>query len=124
MAADAPKPLPIILAGHPTVRAVLADLLTDEGYEVVTAVDQATALALAESGPARLIILDLDVPRSDGVAFCRAYREHGGTAPIVLLTDDEIEPEMVARYGADGYLAKPFDLTVVLEMVERLTRPN
>ena len=123
MPADETRPLPIIILGHPTICAVLADVLDDEGYAVVTADDRPTAHALARGGPLRLIVVDLDVSHSDGAAFCHAYREHGGTAPIVLLTTAHVGAEQARSYGADGYLVKPFDLDVVIATVARLVGP-
>jgi DNA-binding response OmpR family regulator len=120
MAAAAPVPPAIVLAGAPSIRELLADLLREEGYDVVTAADESAAFALARAGPPGLIVLDLDLRSPDGGAFCRAYREHGGTAPIVLITDAAVGPGTVARYGADAYIAKPFDLDVVLATVARL----
>ena len=124
MADDPTPPLPITLAGHPDIRAVLADVLADEGYAVLSADDHAAALALAHRGPSRLVVLDVIGPDPEGEASCRAYREHGGTAPIVLVTDTDIDRAVVAGYGADAYIAKPFDLDDLLAIVRRLAGPG
>jgi DNA-binding response OmpR family regulator len=120
MAAAVTGPSPVILVGHPDIHALLADLLGEEGYEVRSVIDPAAALTLARNGPARLIVIDRDVPNLDGVAFCRAFRQHAGGAPIILITDAGVGRADVARYGADGYIARPFDLEMVVESVARL----
>jgi two-component system response regulator QseB len=111
---------PIILVGHADIRELLAELLHDEGYAVLSPDDPAVALALARNGPARLIMIGPDVPDLDGAAFRRTFREHGGTAPIILITDATVGRVNVARYGADGSIARPFDLEMVVETVARL----
>ena len=74
-------PAPIILVGHPDIRALLADLLSEEGYTVLSVIDPAAALTAARHAPARLIVIDLDVPNLDGVAFCRVFRQHAKPKP-------------------------------------------
>jgi two-component system, OmpR family, response regulator MprA len=116
---SAPRPSILVVDDDPDVRGLLAILFDREGYEVVTAIDGEAALEYAEDSRIGLIFLDLQMPRVDGRTFCRAYRERGGRAPIVLLTAAEIEPGDVARYGFDTYIPKPFDVDRVLETVER-----
>jgi DNA-binding response OmpR family regulator len=120
MAAEGTGSAPIVIVGHPDIRALLADLLGEEGYPTLSVVDPDAALTVARTGPTRLIVLDLDVPSLDGVAFCRTFRQHGGAAPIILITDGDVGHADVARYGADGYIAKPFDLDTVVATVARL----
>ena len=55
----------------------------------------------------------------DGAAFCRAYRERGGRASIVVITAAGVDAETVARYGADAYIAKPFEMEAVMDTVAR-----
>jgi two-component system, OmpR family, response regulator MprA len=117
--ASAPRPSILVVDDDPDVRGLLAILLNREGYDAVTAVDGEAALAHAGDDRIGLILLDLQMPRVDGTTFCRAYRERGGRARIVLMTAAEIEPGAVARIGFDDYIAKPFDVDVVLETVAR-----
>jgi CheY-like chemotaxis protein len=114
------RPAILIVDDDAGMRRILEAMLTREGYEVVQAVDGEAALALARSRLLGLIVIDLSMPRMGGGDFCRAYREHGGTAPIVLLTAANVDQEAAARYGADGYIAKPFRVAQVLETIERL----
>ena len=114
---SAPRPSILVVDDDPDVRGLLAILFDREGYEVVTAIDGEAALAYAGDSRIGLIFLDLQMPRVDGRGFCRAYRERGGRAPIVLLTAADIEPGDVARFGFDAYIAKPFDVERVLDAV-------
>jgi CheY-like chemotaxis protein len=58
----------------------------------------------------------------DGAAFCRAYRERGGRAPVVLITaaSEGAVADAVEACGADGSIAKPFEIDEVLSTIERL----
>ena len=105
------------------IREVVDALLSEEGYEVVTAADGAAALARLRERPPGLILLDLRMPGMDGWAFARAYRRSPGPhAPIVVLTAAREAAERAAQIGADGVLSKPFDLDELLDLVGRHTR--
>jgi DNA-binding response OmpR family regulator len=109
----------LVADDDPDVRGILGMVLAHAGYEVVTAIDGANALAQATDARIGLILLDINMPRLQGDAFCRTYREQGGRAPVVVITASGIEAEAVARFGADGYIAKPFEVDAVLETVAR-----
>ena len=104
------------------IRDLFEMLLSDEGYRTVTAIDGVAALQVAVEEHLNLILLDLMLPRLDGVGFCRAYREHGGGAPVILIT--AAAPDYVASVsqdcGAAAYIAKPFDVDQVLRTVAML----
>ena len=64
-------------------------------------------------------MLDLSMPRLNGSAFCRTYRERGGVAPVILITGtqgDDLEANMRAC-GAVGQIPKPFDIDQALETI-------
>jgi DNA-binding response OmpR family regulator len=107
----------LVIDDDPDVRGMLGILLNHAGYDVVTAVDGADGLARAGDQRIGLVLLDIHMPRLEGDAFCRAYREHGGRAPIIVITAAEVDRETVTRYGADAYIAKPFDIDVVQQTV-------
>jgi CheY-like chemotaxis protein len=119
-----PRPLVLVVDDDPDVRGILGMLLTNEGYEVVTAVDGADALGYAADERIGLIVLDLQMPRIEGDVFCRAYRERGGKAPVLVVTASDIDAETVARLGADAYLPKPFDIEAALDTMRRLLDSN
>ena len=114
------RPTVLVVDDDPDVRGILGIILANEEYEVVTAVDGAAALEYASDPRIGLILLDIQMPRLEGDAFCRAYRERGGRAPVLVMTALDIDAATVARIGADGYLPKPFDIEPALETIRRL----
>src|SRR6476469_6294544 len=76
------------------IREVLTLLLAEGGYRTLPAADGRRALDVALGQPVDLIVLDLEMPRLDGHAFCAAYRERGGRAPVLVLSG--AHPEAVA----------------------------
>jgi DNA-binding response OmpR family regulator len=116
------KPVVLVVDDDPDVRGILGMLLSREGYEVVTAIDGAAALGHVTDPRIALVVLDLQMPRLDGDNFRRVFRERGGHAPILLITGAEVSPEELERFGADAYIAKPFDVDTVLDTAARLIR--
>ena len=123
MGSRVPGQRPVILVAddEAMVRQVLTELLVDEGYQVLTASDGDEALQLAREGHPDLILLDLRMPKLDGAACCRAYRDTGGQAPVILLTA-VTERIATTKLGADDYLAKPFEVDILLAMIARHLR--
>src|SRR6266496_4333653 len=123
MNASGAAPVPVILVADDSldIRDALSALLEDEGYNPVEAADGQDALALALERNVDLILLDLSMPRLTGTAFCQAYHDRGGTAPIVLVTgfysNDVVAT--IEACGAVGYLPKPFEIDQVLKLIER-----
>jgi two-component system OmpR family response regulator len=104
--------------------AAVARGLRHEGYAVDVCGDGDTALAQAGVYPYDGIVLDLMLPRRDGVEVCRALRERGCWAPVLMLTarggvGDRIRGLDV---GADDYLAKPFDFGELVARLRALVR--
>ncbi len=120
------RPVILVAEDDTTIRDMLELLLLGEGYDVVPAADGQDALDGAARHRIDLILLDLAMPKLDGEGFCRAYRERGGTAPIVLITAvvGEKATEAIDVCGADGHIAKPFNIEDVLVTVARLVEPR
>ena len=114
------KPVVLVVDDDPDVRGIMGMLLSREGYEVVTAIDGAAALEHVRDERIALVVLDLQMPRLDGDQFRRVYQEHGGHAPILLVTAAEVSPADIARLGVSAYIPKPFDIETVLDTVQRL----
>jgi two-component system, chemotaxis family, chemotaxis protein CheY len=114
---------PVILVAEDSadIRALLTMLLEGEGYGAVDATDGQDALDIALSRHVDLILLDIAMPRLTGTAFCLAYRNCGGHAPVILITaaDDKAVATAIEACGAVGHISKPFDIEHVLAMVER-----
>ena len=89
-----------------------------EGYAVEVVHDGTTGLARARTGDADLVVLDLMIPKPDGVQILRTMREEGIDTPVLILTALGAEADRLRsfRLGADDYLTKPFS---VLELIAR-----
>ena len=97
--------------------------LSDDGYEVQTALHGAAALKLIDPQAPDVILLDMRMPIMDGWEFARRYRERPGPhAPIVVMTAARDAATRASEIEADGVLAKPFDLDALLEIVARFAR--
>jgi DNA-binding response OmpR family regulator len=100
----------LIVEDEPTIAAALQDDLEIEGYAVEVAKDGASALELALGRDFDLILLDVMLPRKDGLAVCRELRLAGRRTPIIMLTakGEEIDKVLGLELGADDYVTKPF----------------
>src|SRR5262245_60918112 len=98
--------------------------LREASYDVEQAANGVQALQLASAGGYDAIILDVLLPRKDGIAVCRAIREQGDAVPILMLTAlDAVEDRITGLdAGADDYLVKPFDFGELLARLRALTR--
>lgn len=92
------------------ITELLSDHLGDEGYEVYTANDVADALKLLPKNP-DLMILDINMPGTDGLEFCKNIRDHV-SCPILFVTARITEQDKIngLQYGGDDYITKPFSL--------------
>src|SRR6202521_5093112 len=114
----------LVVDDEPAVRQALDRALRFEGYETELAEDGMAALSAHAIRPADAIVLDVAMPRMDGLEVCRRLRAAGDTTPILLLTARVAVAERVARLdaGADDYLVKPFALEELLARLRALLR--
>ena len=101
----------------PSIVAVVSDILIAEGHEVVAAENGAEALMKA-NGEA-LVLLDMRMPVLDGWGFAREFRASGKRSPIVVMTAAENARRWAEEIGAEGYLAKPFEIDALIAAVKR-----
>ena len=99
----------LVVDDQSSVRRLLEEYLTEQGYRVVTATDGQNALYNARHHEPDLILLDIMMPNMDGYQFLRQYRQERAT-PVIILTAREEETDAVLGLdlGADDYVIKPF----------------
>lgn len=122
------------LAPGPAARILLVDddrniltslsmILTAEGFDVTSHTDGATALDAILRTPPDLVVLDIKMPRMDGMEVLTRLRQRLDL-PVVMLTskDDEIDEAMGFRLGADDYVKKPFSQRLLVERIRAILR--
>src|SRR5258707_8704115 len=104
---------------------LLKKALADSGYVVDTASDGEEGHFLGDTEPYDAVILDLGLPKMDGVRVLEKLRRDGKTMPVLILTARDRWSDKVAGFdaGADDYLAKPFVTEELLARVRALLRP-
>jgi len=115
----------LIVDDEPIVRDVVARYLKREGYDTLEAGDGQAARTLIESGSPSLVVLDVMLPGTDGLALCRWIRTQGDL-PVIMLTARGEEADRIVglELGADDYVTKPFsprELAVRVRAVLRRT---
>ncbi len=116
-----PSPI-LVVDDDPSILSTVSEILDLEGYPVETAANGAEALRAVERSRPSLVLLDMRMPVLDGWGFARALKERGLKLPILVMTAAQNARRWAEEIGADGYLAKPFDLLNLLDAVERLRR--
>ena len=113
----------LIVEDDPNLVEAIRYNLSREGYQVVTAPDGVQALENARRESPELIILDLMLPKLDGLEVCRILRKEM-TVPIIMLTakTDEIDRVVGLEIGADDYMTKPFSMRELLARVRAALR--
>ncbi|MFD7922422.1 response regulator transcription factor [Streptomyces sp. NPDC059740] len=114
----------LIVDDEPAVREALRRSLAFEGYETREAVDGLDAVEKVAGFHPELIVLDVLMPRMDGLTAARRLRSRGVTVPILMLTARDTVGDRVTGLdaGADDYLVKPFELDELLARIRALLR--
>lgn len=113
----------LIVDDDPHIRQLLIFALDKAGLDTIEAGDGEEALALATARRPNLVILDINMPRMDGLETCRRLRADGDV-PILFLSsrDDEIDRVLGIELGADDYVVKPFSPREVVARVQAILR--
>ena len=113
----------LIVEDDQTLQGVLSYNLSKEGYEVLTASDGMEALEAARSLNPDLVVLDIMLPKLDGLEVCRILRQEMNV-PILMLTarTEEIDKVVGLELGADDYVTKPFNMRELLARVKAVLR--
>jgi len=117
----------LVVDDEPIVRDVVVRYLQRDGFETLVAGDGDTARTLIEQTPPELVVLDVMLPGTDGLALCKWIRARGDL-PVIMLTarGDEADRIVGLELGADDYVTKPFsprELAVRVQTVLRRATP-
>jgi len=113
----------LVADDDPHIRQLIVFALAKAGLDAIEAEDGEAALAAVEAHRPDLLILDINMPRMDGIEVCRRLRAVG-TLPILFLSsrDDEIDRVLGIELGADDYVTKPFSPREVVARVMAILR--
>ncbi len=114
----------LLIEDEPGLCLTLSDRLQKEGYRVEVAQDGEAGFKLAASQAFDLILLDLMLPKKNGIDICRDLRQMGLAIPILMLTarTQTVDKVLGLKIGADDYVTKPFEMLELLARLEALLR--
>lgn len=113
----------MLVEDETSIRETMAEFLGEEGFEIIQAADGLEALELFKEHNPDLIILDLMLPKLDGLEVCKAIRQKSNV-PIIMVTarDEEIDKLLGLELGADDYITKPFSLREMKARIKAVLR--
>jgi two-component system OmpR family response regulator len=114
----------LIVEDDERIAEALAEALADQHYTVDTAADGEAGWDLVEAFPYDLVLLDVMLPKLDGIQFCQQLRDYSYRMPVLMLTarDTSMDKVMGLDAGADDYVVKPFDLEELSARIRALLR--
>jgi CheY-like chemotaxis protein len=118
-----PHPDILVVDDERPIREMLSEILTDEGYQVVTARDGREAMTYLQQNRAvpKLILLDINMPTMPGPEFRRRQQQDARlqTIPVVVISASSTIMQQRANLAADAYLPKPIDYDELIETAQR-----
>jgi two-component system, chemotaxis family, chemotaxis protein CheY len=114
----------LVVDDDPTILVTVCEALDLEGFPVVTATNGAEALEAVDRDDPSLVLLDMRMPVLDGWGFMGAIRQRGLSLSVVVMTAAADARRWAREIGAQGVLAKPFELDELFSAVERLRQPD
>jgi two-component system OmpR family response regulator len=114
----------LVVEDDPDLNRQLVTALSDAGYAVDTALDGEEGFFLGETEPYDIILLDLGLPKMDGISVLEQWRRADRNTPVIILTARDRWSEKVAGMdaGADDYVAKPFHMEELLARIRAQVR--
>ncbi|HYI11465.1 MAG TPA: response regulator transcription factor [Thermoanaerobaculia bacterium] len=114
----------LLVEDDPKTSGTVALYLQREGYDVATAEDGVQALEVARESDPHLVVLDLMLPRMDGLEVCRTLRERANPPAIIMVTARSTEDDKLTGLdlGADDYVTKPFSPRELMARVRAVLR--
>ena len=113
----------LLVDDEPILIKGLKFTLEQDGYEILTAADGEEALRVFSENPVDLVLLDVMLPKMDGVVVCQRIRETSNV-PIIMLTakGEDMDKILGLEYGADDYMTKPFNILEVKARIKTILR--
>ena len=113
----------LVVDDQSSVRQLLQEYLSEQGFQVITASDGQMALYSARHQQPDLVLLDIMMPKMDGYQFLRLYRQERQT-PVIIITAREEETDAVLglELGADDYIIKPFRMRELTARIRAVLR--
>ena len=108
----------LVVDDDPDILSTVSDILEFEGYKVERAMNGAEGLKVIDRIRPWLVLLDMRMPVLNGWDFARILKEQGIHLPILVMTAAQDAQRWAHEIGADGFVAKPFDLTDLLLAIE------
>ena len=114
----------LLIEDHKNIADIIFDYFEIKGYQLDYAHNGLQGYDLARQQHYDLIILDVMLPKMDGLTVCKKLREDGISTPILMLTARDTREDILSGFsqGADDYLVKPFDLDILDARIKALTR--
>jgi two-component system alkaline phosphatase synthesis response regulator PhoP len=114
----------LLVEDEPGLRKTLSDRIRGEGFRVEVAANGIDGLEKAASGAFDLVVLDIMLPKKNGIDVCRDLRQQGVHTPILMLSakSQTIDKVVGLKMGADDYLTKPFEAPELMARIEVLLR--
>ena len=113
----------LIVEDNKDLLETISEILKDEEYNVISALDGYEAIKRVKEGGVKIIIMDLKLPRMDGMEAYRAIKKIEPTAVTVMITGyvaSDISKEAISE-GVYGILQKPFETDEILNMIKKIT---
>lgn len=115
----------LLIEDEPAIREAEAAYIRHAGHEPVEAGDGQTAMDLFDVGSFDLAIIDINIPKQDGLAVCRYIRQRSAMPIIIVTAKDGDDDELRGlEAGADDYVKKPFNPNVLMARVQNLLKRN